>query len=509
MRNTVLTICLVLCAACGTDGPAAAPGFAASVIDEIESPTALAWGSDGRLYVARLSGRITAYRFDDDYAIEDTQVIDTLTGLDNHYVLGLSGNPFDAPGTVTIYVAHSELFGGGGCPPASLEYSGRISALSGPDFDTATPVVTGLPVSNGQHGVNAVRVDHGGDLLINIGGVTNAGVPSCSQGGTPESPLSGAIVKARLSDAMFDGAVTYVERSGGAPNNDAVDGDIVELEGSADVEVFAAGFRNPFNLVLTMAGRIYAMDNGPNAGEGDASTGPMTQEPVATAMDELNLVEEGAYYGHPNRNRGIDDARQNVYYGPEDTPGPFTQAPAHFKPSSNALAEYRADVFGGLHRGDLIVGHWIDTLTAVTLSADGETVLSQEPLLDRFPSIGIVTGPGGAILGADHLGDKLRLVLPAGAPPGAWDIHPWRAPAAGGNSFVIGGLGFGSLADTTVTIGGNAAPLTRVSNARIEGTIPEETSPTTALLDVVVTTAGRTHTLEDAFRYLLEPGMEP
>ncbi|MCW5828963.1 MAG: PQQ-dependent sugar dehydrogenase [Deltaproteobacteria bacterium] len=499
---------------CGSSGHPVdnATGFVTGIMDELATPTQADWGSDGRLYVATLGGTIYAYSFDDDYRITGKQAIATLAGLDDRYILGIAGNPFDPPGTTTIYVSHSRLFTGAPCPVITHEYAGRVSMLTGPDFDTLTPVITGLPSSPGGHGVNNLLFDNDGDLLIAQGGQTNAGVPHCAQGGLPESPLSGAVLKARLSDPDFDGEITYVERDGGTPNNDQVDGDIVELAEPAYVGVFAAGLRNPFDLVLTTAGLLYATDNGPNGpsgAEGDVSTGPGTSAPIGeSAPDELNLLEAGHYYGHPNRNRGIDDDRQNVYYGPDAETGDFTQAIAWFPSTTNGLDEYRAQTFGGAFRGSLMLVHWTKGLYRARLSANGRSVVTHELVNSEMPGIGLVAGPGGVLFSADYLGGKLRMAAPLAADSGGPQVHdifPWRAPSTGGSRFVISGSGFGTAANTAVTIGGAAASITRVSPTRIIGTIPAETEPTADLVDVVVIANGVSRTLPAAFRYLIPP----
>ena len=82
----------------------------------------------------------------------------------------------------------------------------------------------------------------------------------------------------------------------------------------------------------------------------------------------------------------------------------------------------------------------------------------------------------------------------------ALDIFPWRAPAIGGSSFVIGGLNFGNLANTTVTIGGQVATLISVSANRITGIFPSLSVPIgNDLVDLVVQSAGQTSVITDAF----------
>lgn len=97
----------------------------------------------------------------------------------------------------------------------------------------------------------------------------------------------------QLSRSNFDGDVTYDE------NEDQVSG--------LDVEVFAAGFRNPYDLTLHSNGNLYGTDNGANFGFGRRSIDCETDGSDPSEDDELNLLERGLYYGMANRKRGETD----------------------------------------------------------------------------------------------------------------------------------------------------------------------------------------------------------
>ncbi len=479
-----------------------------------EWPTQAAWGPDGRLYVGSTTGVITIYTFGDAYEVLATQTVNTLANVPNKDILGIAFNPFDPPSPVKLYVGHGALFASnnGLCPTGPDPYSGQVSVLTGPGFDTITPVITGLPVSNHDHGINGMEFDHNGDLLVSVGGMTNGGVPTCNMGGLPESPLSGTILKARLSKgAAFSGAVSYTGAQPPLDNADQRAGHQVSVAPGADVEVFAAGFRNAFDLVLTTRGRIYATDNGPDVDFGPESTGPASQGQEAVDEDELNLIEIDDYYGHPNRNRGRTDSRQNIYRGnsaPAD-PANFISGLTILPSSINGIAEYRAQTFDGAMRGDLLTQQLHDETWRIRLSADGRSVVSSVPLGLDFDALDVLTGPGGVVLGTAFAEGRLRIARPNDPGPGArvYDIYPWRAPAGGGTPFVIGGRGF-VPGQTTVAIGGTPAIVNSVSPTRIRGIIPPRPSPTADLLAVVVTVAGQPAALPAAFRYLFAPGQE-
>ncbi len=56
-------------------------------------------------------------------------------------------------------------------------------------------------MSNRDHAVNGGTFLDDGTLLIAVGGMTNQGMPGVQMGGLPESPLSGAILQAKVTQA--------------------------------------------------------------------------------------------------------------------------------------------------------------------------------------------------------------------------------------------------------------------------------------------------------------------
>lgn len=474
-------------------------------------PTTGVWGPDGRLYVGSLSGEITAITFDESYNLLGQETYLGVSALTNSDTLGIGFNPYDPPGEVIIHVAHSQLWANGGGPFAGpSEYTGQVSVLFGPDFDTPLPLVSRLPTSNHDHGVNGIEFDHNGDLLVCVGGNTNAGVRYPNIGDLPESPLSGAIVKAETSRPDFDGALGYVLSDGGDPNNDQVYGEEVDLAAGTHVGVYASGLRNTYDLVLSTSGYLYATDNGPNGGLGPASTGCESDGGGGgpdSSKDEVLLIEYDSYYGHPNRNRGRYDPRQCVYHEPtaESIPAEFTQAIGLVGSAVGGITEYRAGTFGGQMRGDLLIQRFGTRTRRLELSDDKRWVVDDKPLNPNTTALDVTTGPGGAILAMDFLGDWVRVLVPVD--PAAfgltvYDIHPWRAPSTGGQRFEIGGEDLGSLGATSVTIGGVPAALTAVSSRRIEGIVPAGIAPEMELVDVVVQVGLDIVTLSDAFMAL-------
>lgn len=49
-------------------------------------------------------------------------------------------------------------------------YNGKINAVSGPNMDQITTIISGLPVSDHDHGINGIEFGDHGELYIQIGG---------------------------------------------------------------------------------------------------------------------------------------------------------------------------------------------------------------------------------------------------------------------------------------------------------------------------------------------------
>lgn len=488
-------------------GPAPVVFALSNLSTGIAGPTTAEWGPDGRLYVGTINGLIRVYSFDDDYNVTGTQDITTIAGLNNKNILGIAFNPMEPDGAVTIYVAHSLIYANGGaCFSGSSPYSGQVSRLTGPNFTTVQPLITGLPVSNHDHAINGMAFDNHGDLYICSGGNTNAGIEHCNLGALPESPLSAAVLKAVISKPNFNGQIAYALSATGQLSTDQVAGGAVDVVPGVDLSVFTSGLRNAYDLVFTTTGMFYATDNGPNGGFGAASTSANTQSNDPTAGDELILLEDAHYLGHPNRNRGRYDDRQNVYRGTAvaTIPGVFNQMLTNFAASTNGIVEYRANTFNGALRGELLAQKWNGQTYRVKLTQDGRGVLSKQNLPVSLNSLDLTTAPGGVVIGADYSGNQVVIARPEHtAGLAVYDIFPWRAPQTGGQSFIICGNGFGTIGDTSVTIGGVPAQITSVTSTRIRGVIPSCPNPPARLLDVVVQSGSQNAVLQRAFKYLM------
>jgi len=482
-------------------GTLAGAGFATT------NPSTLAFGPDGRLYIANTNGRIQALTLD-PVTKAVTAVQQITTDADLQEVFGIAFDPNDTSSPPPIYVTNTiSGFGDAGqAPPGS--FPGKVTKISGPGYATRTDIITGLPVSNSGHEANGLAFGPDGRLFILQGSTTNAGLVNPNPGlfQRPESPLNGAVLVADIHAPGFNGNITY-----SPPNtySDTVD------KVSGDVSVYAPGFRNPYDLVFHSNGRFYLTDNGPNPGFGPGSLDCTTAFAFdAAALDSLELVEPGKYYGHPNRNRGRTDPRQCTYHANDEPASPGYTAPieANLPASSDGLAEYTSGVFGGQMQGDLLYAAWVDsTLHRVKLSPDGASVISDTTLATGLTNaLDVAVGSDGTIYVAEYGGSKVTYFKPDESPVSGItvsSIFPAGGPMSGGQQVTVTGTNFTTTADTVATIGG--APL---ANLVVENsTTLEGTSPAGSLgpQDVVVTNSVGSATLSGGYTYSAGGGTIP
>lgn len=445
----------------------------------LANPTSLEFGPDGRLYVAERFGGIWSYEVEkttSGYNVTDAQYIDLIKNMPNHddsgsvtTVLGRQTTGLLMAGTEEnpiIYVSSSNPVVGGG--PGGLDKdldtnSGILSRLTwtGTEWDKVD-LVRGFPRSEENHSVNGMILE-GDSLYLTVAGNTNQGSPSSKFAGLSEYALASSVLKIDLAalDAMpvndvgtanpwvydlptlDDPTVANVDTDGdGTPDDDpngvfgGNDGlNMAKFDPNGPIEIFATGYRNPYDIVKTVDGHIYVTDNGGNATWGGVplydSNGLATNNPNpdenSVSMDSLHLVSEGGHGGHANptrgntagaglsldsgwtndpaqlpvdwleRNGGVEFLNDNIsaraIVDGEGRPIPGAVGSDGslwgFTASTNGLAEYTASAFDGALQGYLI-----------TASYDGRIAL-----LERDPS-------GTQVVDVDYLQILLGNTVP-------------------------------------------------------------------------------------------------
>ena len=484
--------------------------------ESVVRPTSICFGPDQKLYVLNLDGTILIYTIvrtgSNDYDVTATETITLVKNMQNHNDDGTV--PVDSlrqatgiqvvgtPSHPVIYVSSSDPRVGGGIftgTDTNLDTnSGTISRLSknGGSW-SKVDLVRGLPRSEEDHSTNGLFYDASTHTLyVAQGGNTNAGSPSTALAYLCEYALSGAILSIDLN--ALEEMPILVDTSSGAQyiynlptvddptrsNANGIDDpmamgyngvDMHDPFGGNDglnqakfiengpVQIYAPGFRNPYDLLITQLGHMYTWDNGPNPlyggtpsneGLGTATNVYNSSEPGSssmTNMDGLHKIETDFYGGHPSPIRcnpdsaglytrdgatGIfrteyieDDPATSLPYDwpplPVDMAHPIegdyqvagtddNSIYAIYKKSMNGLSEYTAMNFDSSMVGDLLCTALLGpALYRVKLNANGnidhpDSVVILTSNLPIYPLDVISTSNGGPFPGtiwvACHLG---------------------------------------------------------------------------------------------------------
>ena len=435
----------------GQDGTSVAFEKSALAGETSSFPTALQWGPDGRLYVADFAGTIRAYSVakdgPNDYRVSATETINLINTIPNHdddgsvnatetarlitglLVAGTAGSP-------VVYVSSSDprIGGGDSALDSNLDTnSSMVSRLTkGGGGWQKLDLVRGLPRSEENHAANGLALDPDTNTLyLAQGGNTNKGAPSNNFAFLPEYAYGAAVLSIDL-DAIGNtthdlptlddqdkpnSAEALSDPFGGNDGKNQA-----RIVAGSPVKVHAPGFRNPYGVAWTSDDKLFAIDNGGNAGWGtfpdaDGPEGACTNAtPALTGdsdYDALHHIPGSGYYGgHPNPTRAN---RANTFNsGNPQSPIPAGGAnpiecdyrksgsPAStglttWPSSTNGLDEYTASTFDGAMQGDLIVAGYVENkIFRIQRSADGTDVSSNTSL---------VSNAGTSPLDVDAIGD--------------------------------------------------------------------------------------------------------
>ncbi len=428
----------------GVGSDTAPIGFGKSTVvgtSTLQHPTSLDWGPDDRLYAAYQNGTIVVYSIErnaaNDYTATIEEEITLVRDIPNHDDGG-TPNPSITTRLMTgllltgtaenpvIYTSSSDPRIGAGPSGEDLNLDTNSIVVSKLSWDgtqwNKVDLVRGLPRSEESHTTNGLLLDEDTNtILITGSGNTNAGAPSNNFAFQTEYAYSAAILSIDLDaleampdlvdingqvykydlptlddeDRDFDGNGSDEDLANGIQDvfggnngkNQAI------LDPNSPVQIYAPGFRNAYDIVRTENGNLYTIDNGANAGWGDApildpETGLATNqvsELGVTIFDNLQLITGPGYYGgHPNPTRANTANTFNesnpqspvalVGGNPIESifsvPQANTGAMAVFGASTNGLAEYTASNFGGELQGDLLAASFFGYNSISRLSPD-------------------------------------------------------------------------------------------------------------------------------------------
>ncbi|MDF8335002.1 cadherin domain-containing protein [Novosphingobium cyanobacteriorum] len=458
----------------------------------VANPTSLQIGPDNKLYVAQDNGVIIAATVAVDsggnYTVTSKETISLVRFIPNHnddgtfnaalgtrqvtglLVTGTADNP-------VIYVSSSDPRIGGGTSKGDTGLdtnSGTLSKLSKDASGNWVKVdlVYGLPRSEENHAVNGLQLDPTtGHILLAVGGGTNAGAPSQEFGYLSEYAYAASVVdidvaaiEAMPSKTYRGQTYKYVLPTVDDPTRSAP-GDVVaagqpevfggnnglnqaRLTPDSPVQLYATGFRNLYDIVLTDNGQLYGIDNGGNPSWGgpplyrqaDGTIGTTPTADIVNVPNDgsgsinkapLHLITPGYYGGHANPT--LANPTGAGLYLPDGTPvtlpSDWPPVPAgmsqpvagyylppganradllpaalqnalylrgeltFFSGSVNGIDDYQGTAFGGAMQGDLIAASLNDdSIYRIDLSPDGKTVIGVTNLTP-----GGVLGNGAAL----------------------------------------------------------------------------------------------------------------
>lgn len=524
----------------------------------VPQPTAMTLGQDGALYVATLIGQIYKIVFNHDthvtnYVCQSEVFVDpkwkNAAGVPApRAFLGIAIDPRHV--RLRLYVSASTIFYRRRDAPISksnlrawsngaverFKPASAATRAKNPNqcLEHDTNIVDGLPVSNADHAVNAIVFTQNGDLLIAVGSNTNMGLPNPILGGDWESHFSAAVLIARISRPLFNGTIPYT-----TPENLRTARPSASYD---DVDLYATGFRNPFTMAMVRSGRIYAVDNGPNRGFGDAASSCDEYNEMKAANlprnanvsgggailgtgqfrytdsrpDKLVLLNHGSYYGHPNLQRSVHlGINECAYVDPltGKTPPPKRDSPpkryrhqvALLESPVTGLLEYGGNHFCASLRGNLIFSKLKARGTFTTAVNDNGIPVETAYMLSMDGGLSVVEDSSGALVFGKFVAnptDGFIVLKPRVSVTSkllVWNAVPYRHGMKGGTKIHIGGNGFTSNA--VVRIGGKLCSIVKISTISIVCKVPSK-SRASSLADLTVEVATASVTLKNAVLYM-------
>lgn len=417
----------------------------------------LTYGPDGRLYMGSVHGTLTALQVNPRYQVEAKCVRTTPKyGGAVRSILGLAFSPFS--NALKMYFTSSTL---DWKKKSSLSFedgwtNGKIETIlwsntymeDNPSKGQVCAsgranLVTGLPVSNHDHGISKLVFLPDGSLLVSVGGFTNGGasypgskpppgstIKGDALGGVASNPLSAALVSCPWNQ------VTNIKY------DQYVDPEKARIISGTECKLYATGLRNSFGMTVHTNGNLYATDNGPNAGFGDFSTDCVGGKvPAKNQPDSLFLVGRGRYHGHPNLNR------KQCIRNPPTRVKPLI----NLKSATTGIIEYRSNSFGGGIKGNLYISKFASQgdglLGEVKLKGNGgRDGVDYAPEFRNFSGVSLVEGPRGEMVMSRVWRTEVVIAYPVYRAPELTfmiGVHPKQGPSFGGTKVLISGHNFG------------------------------------------------------------------
>lgn len=518
-----------------------------SSTDFLLSPTTVQVWQDGRYYVGTFQGSVRVLTLDktsktiSNYCysepLRDPRYVTESGSFSPRSILGLTFDPREKEGrpyvsVSTLYSAKKNLielsntgkYTNGAVErlkPGTDENDKRVCLV----YDKR--IVDGLPVSNKDHAVNGLVFTQDGDLLIAVGGNTNAGLPGWKLGSWWETPLSGAIVIARLSKPSFDGNITYAN----------TDRHYALVQTGGDVSVYATGTRNPFALDMGADGSVYTVDQGPNCYNGNVAKSCSDFNEIGAAAwdyeaandwpgkiqapagrcgfsvrrnDKLLHITEGSFYGHANLARGGDecawvDPFTDQTAEKKDPPTRYKSPMLLVQSSVTGLGMYRGTHFCQSLTGQLILSTFQGSPAfTYRVGVRGSSVTQEIVRISKNAGIAFTENAHGDLLFLHYKQDnnvpRIVLKTPVISRKSGFFVSgysPLRHGKQGGSRLTIGGNDLNR--DSSVEVGGNPCPIVKRSWTELICVVPQ--SSVGGSRDIIVRKKDIVVTLPNAVLY--------
>lgn len=129
--------------------------FMITKLTDFVSPTSVAFGPDGKLYVGNTKGQLGKFTLNDSFDTVVNSVITTIVSSARG-IHGIAFNPMESADVInpTVYISTSDIFHGESRSSFGNAINGKIQAVQGANLDSVTDLVTGLPVSELDHAVS-------------------------------------------------------------------------------------------------------------------------------------------------------------------------------------------------------------------------------------------------------------------------------------------------------------------------------------------------------------------
>ena len=396
-----------------TTGVAPTQVFPSVAFQKINLPTAtgaaftcVKIGPDGMLYASTEDGRIFRWAINSDDTLGTPLIVTSLQQANGgkRLITGFAFDPASTPANPILWVSNSYYALSGST--AGVDFTGKITVLSGTNLGTVQDAIVSLPRSVADHSTEQPIFGPGpiaGHNYLYFAQASNSayGSPDSTWGNRPEHLLTAAVLRLDTTALNVNaGALNVLTPDAGGTYN--------PFANRAPLVIYATGVRNAFSMIFTANGQLLAVNNGSSSGGNtpafsssnasqingtridtglpyDGPNVPGLTNVQQTENDYLYNIVQGGYYGHPNPTRG-----EYVLDGGNPSTGGvaneiFTGYPSGTNPDSNyrgaawnfgphvsadGIIEYQDKTFNGALQNMLLVTEYSAGNDIIALGRD-------------------------------------------------------------------------------------------------------------------------------------------